>query len=104
MPALNVKIAVNRRGQNEPDSVPVTEASRAEFRDAISLSAFGDVEDARQFIKNNREKLAELGFSEDTQIRELKKDETGEVLGAYIRRRAPMTANDAENALDSLTS
>ena len=82
--------------------MPVTEARKSDFRDCISVSAFGEEKDARAFLNNNREKLEQLGFSEESEVQTLYSTKTGEVLGAYMRKRPAMTSEDAEDALDSL--
>lgn len=102
MASLNVKVAVSTRGSSNPESVPVTDVSKSQMRDAVSISAFGDEADAKRFLRENRQKLNQLGFSDEAEIMTLTDNQTGEVLGAYLRSRPQMTADDAEDALDDL--
>lgn len=99
--ALTVKVAIPSGG-NSLDSIPVTDATRRDIEDATSISAFGDEPAAREFLRNNRSKLEGAGFSEDSEIQTLYSTKTGEVIGAYLPKRPPMTSDAASDALDSI--
>ena len=100
MASLNVKIAVP--GRDGLTSIPITDTTARDMEDAQSISAFGSEQDARAFLNSNRQDLHSFGFSEDAEVQPLASRKTGEIIGAYLRRRPSMTASQASSALSSL--
>lgn len=101
--SIYAKLSVPSRGGNLND-VPVMEAEKADYRDAKTLSVFGQEQQARQFIQNNRELLAEYGWDQDAEVQTLANTKTGEVIGAYVRRRSRASAQDQANAMRAALS
>ena len=102
MASLNVKVSVP--GRDGLTSIPITDASARDMEEARTISAFGSEDDARSFLRANRQDLNAFGFSEDAEIQPLSSRKTGEVIGAYLRRQPVMTDSQASSALSALAS